>query len=145
MKPLLFICLVACFFSCKEETNPIPVLHVFLELDLSFEDKELKAVPSCKEYTAENIIIGKEYVGYGGVLVVHTMLGEYKAFDLACPYEAVSKIKVKADDATLYAICPKCESRYDIGFGTGAPEGKSKHYLRRYSTFLSGSKLIVKN
>ncbi|MDR3250193.1 MAG: hypothetical protein LBT42_00815, partial [Tannerella sp.] len=83
-------------FSCKEQKNPIPVARVYLNLDLTFEDKALKAVPSYKIYTAKdvNIALG-ERAGYGGVLVVHTHLDEYKAFDLACPFEAKPSVTVE--------------------------------------------------
>lgn len=146
MKRIFFIfSLFSLLFACKTEENPIPQYAVYLNLDLTYEDKALKAVPSYKEYTAKNINPALERIGYGGVLVVHTMLDEYKAFDLACPYEVSATITVEVDDETLYAVCPKCNTKYEIGFGTGAAQGVSKHGLRQYNTILNGSKLIVKN
>lgn len=147
MKRIIIICcILIAVFSCKTEENPIPLYAVYLSLDLTFEDKELKAVPSYKEYTSKNINVALgERIGYGGVLVVHTMLDEFKAFDRACPYEVNASVTVEVDDEILYAVCPKCSTKYDIGFGTGAANGVSKHGLRQYNTILNGSKLIVKN
>lgn len=147
MKRILIICcILISVFACKTEENPIPLYAVYLNLDLTYEDKELKGVPSYKEYTTKNINASLgERVGYGGVLVIHTMLDEYKAFDRACPYEVNSNTTVEVDDDMLYAVCPKCSTKYEIGFGTGASIGVSKHGLRQYNTVLSGSKLIVKN
>jgi nitrite reductase/ring-hydroxylating ferredoxin subunit len=146
---LIICCLFAFHFSCTDKyDNPIPSFPVYLYLDLTFEDKALKAVGSYKEYTGQNINPGiGERIGFGGILVVHTMLDEYKAFDRACPYEAQSNITVEVDDDGLHAVCPKCGTKYDvIGFGTGTPsEGVSKYMLRPYNTTLNGSKLIVKN
>ena len=147
MKRILIICCILIFaFACKVEENPIPIVSVYLNLDLTFEDKELKAVPSYKEYTIKNINIGLgERAGYGGVLVVHNMLGEYRAFDRACPFEANSSVTVEVDSEVLYATCPKCGTKYEIGLSPGIPSGSSKHSLRQYNVSLNGNKLIVKN
>ena len=143
--PIIF-CLLIFVFSCKIEENPIPLVSVYLNLDLTYEDKELKTIPSYKEYTIKNINIGLgERAGFGGVLVVRNMLGEYKAFDRSCPHEASSNITVVVDDDVLYAVCPKCGTKYDIGLANGMPVGTSKHSLRRYNVILNGNKLIVKN
>jgi hypothetical protein len=149
MKRIFIIC---CIFlshlSCTDEyDNPIPLAPVYLNLDLTFEDRALKAIPSCKTYTDKNInpALG-ERRGFGGILVVHTLLDEYKAFDRACPYEAQAGITVEVDEALLYAVCPQCGSKYEIGFGTGSlSEGTGRYGLRPYTAILSGSKLIIKN
>ena len=147
MKRLLIICSILIIsFSCKVEENPVPMYSVYLNLDLTFEDKELKAIPSYKEYTQKNINITLgERIGYGGILVVHNMLGEYKAFDRTCPYEANSSVTVEVDNEVLYAVCPKCGSKYEIGTSSGTTSGPSKHGLRQYSVALNGNKLIVRN
>jgi hypothetical protein len=143
---LIICCILISAASCKVEENPIPRVAVYLNLDLTYEDKELKTIPSYKEYTAKNINIGiGERAGFGGILVVHDHLGQYKAFDRACPFEATSSVTVKVDDDILYAVCPKCGTTYEIGLSNGVPSGKSKHGLRQYNVVLNGNKLIVKN
>ena len=145
-RKLIIFCIIISAYSCKVEENPIPLVSVYLNLDLTFEDKELKTVPSYKEYTIRNINIGLgERAGFGGVLVVHNMLGEFKAFDRACPFEASSSVTVVVDDEILYAVCPKCGTKYEIGVSSATPSGSSKHSLRQYSVILNGNKLIVKN
>ena len=147
MRRILITCCILTFaLSCDVKRNPIPDAPVYLNLDLTFEDKELKAIPSYKEYTAKNINIALgERAGFGGILVVHNMLGEYKAFDRACPYEINAGITVEVDNEVLYAVCPKCGTTYEIGIGSGVPNGSSKHHLRQYSVTLNGNKLIVSN
>lgn len=151
MKRIFTICcLCVCFFSCKTEENPIPSYPVRLNLDLTYKDKELKAIPAYKEYTNQNINITLgERIGYGGVLVIHTMLGEYKAFDRACPYEANANVTVQVDEELLYAVCPKCGTKYEIGligFGDGRPDGVGRYGLRPYNTNRSNNNtLIVSN
>lgn len=148
MKRIWLICsMFVVLFSCKTEENPIPDYRVYLNLNLTYEDKALKAIPSYKKYTTSDInAIQGERVGYGGVLVVHNMLGEYKAFDLACPYEALSSVKVVVDSTMLYAVCPVCGTKYNIGTEDGTPDGVCRHYLKQYTNvILSGSRLIISN
>jgi nitrite reductase/ring-hydroxylating ferredoxin subunit len=132
--------------SCENAENPVPGKRVYLVLDLSFEDKELKAIPSYKTFTVKDINLAQgESAGYGGVLVVHNMFGEYKAFDLSCTFEARPDVLVAVDNEILYAVCPVCGTKYDVGTGNGAPYGKSRHYLRMYNVTQNGNKLIVTN
>jgi nitrite reductase/ring-hydroxylating ferredoxin subunit len=134
------------FLSCEDHVNPIPSLRVNLTLDLTFEDKELKAIPSYKEFSINDVNLAqRESVGFGGVLVVHNMTGEYKAYDRACPYESNSNTTVVVDNAVLYAECPVCGTKYNLWSSDGAPDGVSKHGLRRYNITQSGNKLIVSN
>jgi nitrite reductase/ring-hydroxylating ferredoxin subunit len=86
-----------------------------------------------------------ERVGFGGVLVVHALDDQFHAFDLACPYEVNQGVRVAADENNLFAICPKCGTKYDIAFGSGAPDGVSKYYLKRYTVTGSGTQLTVTN
>ena len=146
---LIFCCILLSHLSCTDEyDNPIPVAPVYLRLDLTHKDKELKTSPSYKEYTDKNINpVQGERRGFGGILVVHTYDGKFVAFDRACPYEVRANVTVEVDNAVLYATCPECGSKYEIGHpGTGIRyEGVTTHGLRLYSTTVSGSTLIVKN
>jgi nitrite reductase/ring-hydroxylating ferredoxin subunit len=149
---LLTVCFSLVFhLSCTDAyDHPIPSYPVYLLLDLTFEDKELKAPGSYREYTVRDINPGLgERVGFGGILVVHTtMLNEYRAFDRACPHEAQSGVTVEVDGEGLNAVCPRCGTKYEVivGLATGAPvEGVSRYGLRSYGITLSGSRLIVKN
>ena len=146
MRRILTICCILMLtFSCGIEENPIPSVPVYLNLDLNLEDKELRPIPSYKEYGSRNINPGiGERAGFGGVLVVHNVFDEFKAFDRTCPYEATPSITVEVDNEVLYAVCPKCGTKYDIA-GSGAPNGSSKHYLRQYSVTINGNRLIVRN
>jgi nitrite reductase/ring-hydroxylating ferredoxin subunit len=141
--------LMFCFclpLSCEKMENPVPNWRVYLNLDLTFEDKELKAVPAYKAFTIKDANLAQgESAGFGGVLVVHNMFGEYKAFDLSCPYEARQDVLIKVDNEILYAVCPVCGTKYDVGTGYGAPIGMGRHYLRIYTVTQNGNKLLVTN
>ena len=143
----IFCCILACFLSCTDNfDNPIPVRPVYLELDLTFRDKELNAHLSYKIFTDKNTIGGKERTGYAGVLVTNSLDG-YKAFDLACPNEVRMDAVVEIDNENN-AVCKVCGSKYEVilNFGSGmCISGPSKHALRQYSTIKNNNSLIVRN
>ncbi len=59
--------------------------------------------------------------GFGGVLLVGDVLGEPRAYDLACPVEAKSSVRISVDKETMLAECPVCHSTYDIFSLAGHP------------------------
>lgn len=89
--------------------------------------------------------------GFGGVLLISGM-DAYStttdiplAYDLACPVERNRNILVYIDDSTYVAVCPECNSTYDVTMGGGAPlsgpaaTGKYKYGLRRYACYPTGA------
>ena len=132
MKRFLSCLLVLLALSCtKTIETTIPYCPVYLELDLTFQDRALKDMQAYKIYTQSNIDQAGEKTGFGGVLVYHGLNNNggaadaYYAFDAACPYEALANIKVEVDENKIYAICPKCGSRN--------------------KTIISGQQFLVKN
>ncbi len=74
--------------------------------------------------------------GYGGILLVSDVLGEAKAYDLACPVECKRDIRVAIDTETMLARCPVCGSEYDVfsllGHPVSGPAAADGYGLRRY-------------
>lgn len=98
------------------------------------------------------------YVGFGGVLLIGGMdpfTSEPNvplAYDLACPVECSSSVRVSIDQEKLEAVCPECGSRYDVLVAGGSPisgpalTGKNKYALRRYvCDIASGGGYIIHN
>lgn len=82
-------------------------------------------------------------VGFGGILLYAGFDENYYAFDLACPYEADSSVKIKPNELGQ-AVCETCGSVYDISYGIGNPvEGPSKEALKRYKTSLQGDYIYI--
>ena len=138
-------------FSCEDslENHPVPSYAVHLDLDLlTPRDKGIRIPPSYSIYTTENIIRGKEYIGFGSVIVVNTPFNGYKAFDLSCPYEAKRNILVEVDE-DYNAVCPVCGSKFEILLNSSSGmciEGKSMHPLRPYQVIQhSSNSLTVRN
>lgn len=87
------------------------------------------------------------YTGFGGVLLVSGLNNELLAYDLACPVECQSQVRVEVDDLAGVAVCKKCGSTYDIFTGYGQPlSGRAqekKYGLTSYLvTFTSTGYLI---
>jgi nitrite reductase/ring-hydroxylating ferredoxin subunit len=152
MKRFLLFFLFFAAISCnKLEENPV-YGSVFLKLDLLNRDKILRGIPSYRTYSYSKPGVDfnpqqGERIGLGGLLVVHTPIGEYCAFDLACPNENTPgrNTTVEVDENMINAICPKCGTKYQILNGTGiALEGK-KHGLRSYRVTITGNSGIVTN
>lgn len=115
--------------SCEKiDSNRIPYSPVNIELDNdglwntygvhSIGEnrqfvKSLK-IPANYNYTALT------YTGFGGVLLIGAPDNTPLAYDLCCPVEASSSVRVYVN-GKLEAQCPKCGSRYDVLYLSGAP------------------------
>lgn len=95
------------------------------------------------------------YTGFGGVLLIMGMdpygSGEVipLAYDLACPVECRADVRVMIDDETLEAVCPLCESHYDVTMAGGAPiagpalTGSVKYRLQPYRAVPANGGYII--
>lgn len=151
MKRILWIIGLFAVLSCTKTYNSsIPERPVYLELDLRFQDKALKGIQAYKIYDQSNIDLAGEITGFAGVLVYHGLSSDgsdaYYAFDAACPYEANSQARVTVDEEGLYAVCPKCESRFELINGIGNPvSGPAEYNLKSYQVTVDGDKIYVRN
>lgn len=74
--------------------------------------------------------------GYGGILLIsgqNPYTGDIAplAYDLSCPVERLPYVRVYVDDDTLEAVCPDCDSHYNVTEAGGAPlsgPAASMHY-----------------
>lgn len=148
------IVMATALLGCTETIdNRLPYRPVNLELDLTYQDKELNGILSHKIYTQQNIDQANEQTGFGGVLVYHGVSSAgtdaFFAFDAACPNESSSSVKVQVDETSIYAICTRCGSKFDLSNGIGNPvEGPcatEKQGLRIYRVDRNGQKLYVHN
>jgi nitrite reductase/ring-hydroxylating ferredoxin subunit len=146
------LCLLALALNACGKTyiSSIPDYPVYLELNLTFEAKNLLPVSAYQIYTPQNIDQAIEKTGFGGVLVYHGIgsagTDAYFAFDAACPHEANRSVTVEVDDNHLYAICPKCHTQYDLMSGSGTPvSGPGREQLKPYRVWVSNNIIYVSN
>lgn len=97
----------------------------------------------------------RTFTGYGGVLLIGGMdpfttdTNVPLAYDLACPVECKPDIRVKVDPDSFEAICPKCDSHYDVTMAGGSPLSgpalADGYALRRYRCVPAGAGYIITN
>ncbi len=65
--------------------------------------------------------------GFGGILLIEGM-DPYTsdtlcplAYDLSCPVEKSPEIRVRIENENYEAVCPVCDSHYDVTMAAGAP------------------------
>lgn len=62
-----------------------------------------------------------DYTGFGGLLLVSDFFGNPVVYDLACPVECRSDVRVAVDATLNVAACPVCKSTYAIFENYGHP------------------------
>lgn len=95
------------------------------------------------------------FTGYGGVLLIMGMdpFGQGDviplSYDLSCPVECKPDIRVYVDPGTLEAVCPVCDSHYDVLMSGGSPisgpaaTGSVKYGLQRYQCYPSNNGYVI--
>lgn len=140
-----FILLLPALFlaGCNDNIqSSIPDYPVYLDLNLT------STYPTFKNNINQSLaftkrILETDRIGYGGILVYVGFDGEYYAFDMSCPYEVKTNVRVYPNGLGQ-AVCEKCGSVYEIGYGGGFPSsGPSKEVLKSYKAMLSGDVLYI--
>lgn len=123
--------------SCgKEEERDIISGYPNFRIDLNNLDADLRTSGNIKTFTKPRLM--NESVGYSGLIVVSNIIQEngvvsLSAFDLCCPNEKIREITVVPSTSDGTAICPKCNSVFDLYSGIGnVKSGPSKTGLQRY-------------
>ena len=108
--------LAGIFFACdNEDYSSIPYAPVDYEILPQEADK---LIASTSFLTVTKKRYEKDRIGYGGLLIVHSLEPNlYYAFDLACPTEVKSNVRIVPDDSGITATCPQCGARFNIATG----------------------------
>ena len=152
MNAMKHICVVVvmllALMSCEYgEYDRIPSAPVRIEFGSAamWSTYGVSAYPDHKEYIkSENkprgfTYIANSYTGYGGVMLLCDPLGIVHAYDLSCPVERSSKVRIKYDDESLELRCDECGSTYDTT--TGSPlsgvAAEERYFLQPYAVYFS--------
>lgn len=143
-KRLKILPIVILLVSCKR-TDTFPYYPVFLEFNITVIAPELKASGGYKEFTAP--LNYSQRVGLGGILVFHNIEDKFFAFDMACPNEQKTNIKVHCNTMGI-AVCDSCGSQFLVSDGLGfVLKGQAKIPLQKYNVYYSAylDNLVVRN
>lgn len=105
----------------------------------------VRAYPDHREYIKEEhkpkgfTYVANSYTGFGGVMLVCDPVNIVHAYDLACPVERSTKVRIDFDSDDLVLRCKNCGSTYDVS--TGAPLSgrafENKYFLQSYAVYFS--------
>ena len=144
MKILKLLPILLIFIACEGESL-IPNYPVNLKFNITTDAPQLSAFGGFSEFTVPQN--ATERLGFGGVLVYHSIEDKFYAFDMACPYEHTQDIRVHCNNLGI-ATCDSCLSTFYISDGNGfVNSGKAKHALKKYSVYYDASigNIIVVN
>jgi len=146
---LLLIFISGVFTACDDSyVSSIPSYPVSLQLNLT------STYPTFRNSFNQFLLFEKriyetDRIGFGGIIIYSGIDDSgntgYYAFDMACPYEAQSNVRVYPVKESLGQVkCDKCGSVYDVSFGFGNPvSGPSTEILKPYKTTLTNDVLYV--
>lgn len=132
--------IAVCLCGCEKiDSNRIPACSVNLPLDNQalWDTYGVHGYGQSRRFVREIHEPGNfpynalTYTGFGGILLISGLEGQdYNtplAYDLACPVEVKSDVRVYIDSETFEAVCPECGSRYDVCEGRGRPVSGEAH------------------
>ncbi len=145
----IIISLLAVFMACnKEEYSEVPYAPVYYSLYA--EDMRL-LITSLSSISITKPRNQSDKIGYGGLLIVHGIdfnaTQTYYAFDLCCPKEAKSNVRIVPDETGLTATCPTCGAQFDIANGNGTTgygtplNGVTQYRLTPYRVVFLGNSM----
>ncbi len=155
-RQLIVLLCAALWTSCDNPFSSVPRYPVSMTVDthtgiyVHFTPEALNTfvLLDCDGYHynghTEPLTVMDAY-GYGGVVLYVDMLGNYNAWDIACPNCASKGRRQPCDIDAPFALCPHCGEQYDLGSGTSAPQkGIAKEFLLRLPVVNSGGRITVK-
>lgn len=133
--------LVTMLTGCNDESS-IPDAPVYVERNTLSEAQALRTMGGYVEIIAGTK--ASDRLGYGGILIYHTLSDNICAFDMSCPVEKSRTIRVHIDDTGIHTTCEGCGSSYDVSFGSGSPiSGSATEGLKKYQVQTAGTTITV--
>lgn len=136
------------FTSCekvKYDRIPSAAVHIEFGNAAIWSVYGVSAYPDHKEFIKEEnkpkgfSYTANSYTGYGGVMLLCNSVNTILAYDLSCPVERSSTVRISYDEEEFILRCDKCGSTYDIS--TGSPLSgqayENKYFLQPYAVYLN--------
>jgi hypothetical protein len=141
----LILLLNSCLIEPQKSNIPNSLVNFYIDVSLSGTDNSLAdgLLGNSKIYTktSPSKLSPNGSYGYSGVVVVRAYDNNLYAFDICCTYEVNKEISLKPDG--FFLKCPKCNSMFEIGNGTGIPNsGPASVPLKKYYTSQNSSQKV---
>jgi len=123
-KVIILLLLILCFFSCDEKQNPVPNVYVDILIPLNDPQYSSITVPGNFLYLTG---------GVNGILLIHTVDDQYKAYDRTCTYDPDCGT-VSYNENTFRAtdtVC--CGSEFSMLVDGIVEQGPAEFPLKQYA------------
>lgn len=135
-KWIFLLCTPMFFFSCVDKNDYIRDVYVNIEIPINQpEYSDLDAIGNTIFITG----------GVKGILIYHSNVNDYRAFDRNCSYEPSSDCAYIDSVSSTIASCSCCTSMFLIDQDGISANGPALLPLKEYQTILSGGILKIKN
>ena len=121
------------FVGCEDDDNWIPYVRVDQTISLN--------------RLANLGHLQAKYMsgGVNGIIIFRTADKQFNAFDRTCPYQPSADCAVDFDDEILVAVCPCCESQFELFEAGAVQKGPARRPLRQYRAVIHGIYLRITN
>jgi hypothetical protein len=134
----IFFCftLILFFTSCVDKENYIREVYVNIEVPINQP-----------EYSGLNAIGNTIFItgGVKGILIYHSNVNDYRAFDRNCSFEPSSDCAYIDSVNSIVASCACCTSKFLIDQDGITANGPALLPLKEYYTSFSGGILKIQN
>jgi nitrite reductase/ring-hydroxylating ferredoxin subunit len=138
----VLLLLIALLYGCNGFESSIPDRDVYIERIISLSG--ILRNPGGYLYIDSQPVDKIEKIGFGGILIMHTLDDNYYAVDLACPHEINALVKIEPPNELGICTCKTCGEKFYMSDGSGMPQnGISKQALRHYNVSFSGTDRII--
>jgi nitrite reductase/ring-hydroxylating ferredoxin subunit len=148
---LIGVALIFTFSSCNKKNDVIPDTYVNFTLDLNDpEFVNLNAMGGAVTVDSYTNNWGPGAAGFNNNgIIIYSGVDEFLAYDRTCPHDYSlngSSIRINIDkNSSLYAICPKCGTKYALSAGGTPASGTGRYPLKNYRTRFDGRYVTVWN
>ena len=133
----LLLILTVLFASCGSDPIVTYIPYVYVEEEVNLNDFESLALAN---------VGGFIYIegGVKGIVVLHSTVSEYLAFERNCTFQPQDECAViSMHSSALYFEDTCCNSSFNLsGWPTGGP---AELQLKQYSVFQDGERLLIRN
>ncbi len=137
-KSLVFLFLISCLLSCKDEVPQQVIADKFVRVELNLNSVE--ALPLKQSDMSFIYIQG----GWKGIIVYRQASNDYRAFERLSPHNINDSCQILVDNSGFFMRDTCSKSTFDFtGMPTGGP---ARGAMRRYGTsFLNSFTLLITN
>lgn len=121
------------FVGCDDNEDWIP--YVPVDMTLHFTQLSTIGILQAKTFPG----------GVNGIIIFRTTDKKFNAFDMTCPYQPSANCAVDFNEEILAAVCPCCESQFELIEAGAVQKGPARRPLKQYRAVMHDTYLRITN